>query len=76
MKYMVLVGDGMADRPIKELDGRTPLEVARIPNMNFVATEGTVGVAVTIPEGLAPASDVANMALLGYDPKKYYRGSY
>lgn len=74
MKYLVLVGDGMADRPLKELEGKTPLEVARIPNMDFVAREGRVGNAVTIPESLAPASDVANLALLGYDPVKYYRG--
>jgi 2,3-bisphosphoglycerate-independent phosphoglycerate mutase len=74
MKYLVLVGDGMSDRPLKELDGKTPLEACRIPNMNFVAREGTVGGATTIPSGFTPASDVANMALLGYDPKKYYRG--
>ncbi|MFH1868552.1 MAG: cofactor-independent phosphoglycerate mutase [Candidatus Omnitrophota bacterium] len=74
MKYIVLVGDGMADRPLKDLDGKTPLEVARIPNMDFVAKEGTVGCASTIPESLSPASDVANMALLGYDPVIYYTG--
>lgn len=74
MKYIVLVGDGMADRPLKDLDGKTPLEIARIPNMDHVAKEGTVGCALTIPENLSPASDVANMALLGYDPVKYYTG--
>lgn len=74
MKYIVLVGDGMGDRPLKELGGKTPLEVARIPNMDFIAKNGTVGNAVTIPESLAPASDVANLALLGYDPIKYYKG--
>ena len=74
MKYLVLVGDGMADRPLKELEGATPLEVARTPNMDLIAKEGRVGNAVTVPEGLQPASDVANMALLGYDPRKYYSG--
>jgi 2,3-bisphosphoglycerate-independent phosphoglycerate mutase len=74
MKYIVLVADGMADRPLKELEGKTPLEVARKPNMDFLAKEGIVGNAVTIPENLAPASDVANLALLGYDPNKYYKG--
>jgi len=74
MKYLVLVGDGMADRPLKELEGATPLEVARTPNMDLIAREGMVGNAVTVPEGLQPASDVANMALLGYDPRKYYSG--
>ncbi|NQT95365.1 MAG: cofactor-independent phosphoglycerate mutase [Candidatus Omnitrophica bacterium] len=74
MKYIVLVGDGMADRPLKEFDDKTPLEVARMPNMNYIAKEGTVGCTVTVPQGLSPASDVANMALLGYDPRKYYSG--
>ena len=74
MKYIMLVGDGMADRPIKELDGLTPLETARTPNMDYIAKNGLVGNAVTVPEGLQAASDVANMALLGYDPSKYYCG--
>jgi len=64
----------MSDRPLKELDGRTPLESARIRNMNLIAKEGTVGNATTIPQNLTPASDVANMAVLGYDPAKYYTG--
>lgn len=74
MKYIMLVGDGMSDRPLKELDGNTILESSRIPNMNYIAKEGTVGSAITVPAGLQPASDVANMALLGYDPRKYYSG--
>lgn len=74
MKYIVLVGDGMCDYPLEELGGKTPLEVARIPNMNFIAKEGQVGIATTIPESLSPASDVANLSILGYDPLKYYRG--
>jgi 2,3-bisphosphoglycerate-independent phosphoglycerate mutase len=74
MKYIMLVGDGMADRPIKELDNLTPLEKARTPNMDYIAKNGIVGNAVTVPEGLQAASDVANMALLGYNPSKYYSG--
>ena len=74
MKYIMLVGDGMSDRPSKDLDGRTPLEIARTPYMDFIAKEGTTGMAVTVADDLQPASDVANMALLGYDPHKYYSG--
>ncbi|MBN1405341.1 MAG: cofactor-independent phosphoglycerate mutase [Candidatus Omnitrophica bacterium] len=74
MKYIMLVGDGMCDRAVKEFDGKTPLQAARIPNMNMVAKEGQVGIASTIPLRLTPASDVANLSLLGYDPNKYYTG--
>ncbi len=74
MKYIVLVGDGMADYPIKELDNRTPLEVARTPNMDFIAKHGRLGRIKTIPKKMAPASDVANISILGYDPSKYYTG--
>jgi len=74
MKYIMLVGDGMADRPIKELDNLSPLETARTPYMDYIAKNGIVGNALTVPDGLQPASDVANMALLGYDPVMYYCG--
>jgi len=74
MKYIVLVADGMADYPIKELDGRTPLEVARTPNMDFIARHGRLGRIKTIPDKMSPASDVANISILGYDPKQYYTG--
>lgn len=74
MKYLILVPDGMADYPIDELGGRTPLEAARTPNMDFVAKEGIVGQCLTIPESLSPGSDVANLTLFGYDPMKYYSG--
>lgn len=74
MKYIVLIGDGMADYPQDALSGRTPLEAARIPNMREIAKLGQVGLAKTIPDGLAPASDVANLSILGYDPRKYYKG--
>ena len=74
MKYIVLVGDGMADYPIKELDDRTPLEAARTPNMDFIARSGRMGRIKTIPERMSPASDVANISILGYDPRKFYTG--
>lgn len=74
MKYVVLLGDGMADRPLDALGGRTPLQVAKIPNMNLVAKEGRNGLALTVPEGFSPGSDVANLSVLGYEPGKYYTG--
>jgi 2,3-bisphosphoglycerate-independent phosphoglycerate mutase len=74
MKYAILVGDGMADFPLQELDNRTPLEYAKTPNMDAVAAAGRVGLVKTVPDGVAPGSDVANMSLMGYDPVKYYSG--
>lgn len=74
MKYIVLVGDGMADYPLKELDDRTPLEAARTPNMDFIARYGMLGRVKTIPDKMTPASDVANVSILGYDPKVFYTG--
>jgi len=74
MKYIVLVGDGMADYPIKELGERTPLEVSRTPNMDFIAKHGRLGRVRTIPKNLSPASDVANISILGYDPQEFYTG--
>ena len=73
-KYIVLVGDGMSDYPIEGLGMRTPLEAARTPNMDFIAKNGCLGRAKTIPDKMTPASDVANLSILGYDPKKYYSG--
>ncbi len=73
-KYMILVGDGMADYPIEELGGKTALQAARTPYIDLVCRLGEVGLVNTIPEGFEPGSDVANMALMGYDPKKYYTG--
>lgn len=74
MKYLILLGDGMADYPISSLGGKTPLEFARTPNMDRMASEGTLGMVDTIPSGLSPGSDVANLAVLGYDPRKCYTG--
>jgi len=70
----MLVGDGMADLPIAELGNRTPLEYASTPNMDRVAGLGRVGLVRTVPDGLPPGSDVANLALMGYDPARYYSG--
>lgn len=74
MKYAVLVGDGMADHPIDELNGQTPLEVARTPNMDYIAQYGRLGRIRTIPEKMPPASDVAHVSILGFDPQQYYTG--
>lgn len=74
MKYIVVLGDGMADRPIEELEGKTPLEAANTPVMDELAGKGVVGLAHTIPEGMSPGSDTANLAVLGYNPRLYYTG--
>ncbi|HOK06273.1 MAG TPA: cofactor-independent phosphoglycerate mutase [Syntrophales bacterium] len=74
MKYIILLGDGMADYPLEALGGRTPLEAARTPNMDRIAAEGTVGLVDTIPAGFKPGSDVANLTVLGYDPASCYTG--
>ena len=74
MKYAILLGDGMADLPIDELDGKTPLEYARTPNMDKMAADGTIGFVDTIPKNFTPGSDVANLSVLGYDPNLYYTG--
>lgn len=74
MKYVLILGDGMADRPIPEYDGKTPLEYAKTPTMDELAGKSELGMVHTIPEGMAPGSDTANMAVCGYDPKIYYTG--
>lgn len=74
MKYIVLLCDGMADYPLDELGGLTPLQASDIPNMDHIAREGKCGQAQTIPLDLPPGSDVANLSILGYDPAKYYTG--
>lgn len=74
MKYVVVLGDGMADRPIKELRDKTPLEYADTPMMDELAGLSEIGMAKTIPEGMKPGSDTANLAVMGYDPKQYYTG--
>jgi len=74
LKYIMLVPDGMADLPMAELDGLTPMQAARTPNFDALAEQSLVGGVLTVPPGMYPGSDVANMALLGYDPRKYYTG--
>ncbi len=74
MKYVIILGDGMADRPLEELQGMTPLEYAKTPNMDALAAAGEVGMVHTIPEGMSPGSDTANLSVLGYDPRVYYSG--
>ncbi len=74
MKYIVLIGDGMADRPIEDIGGLTPLQKAYTPNMDLLASKGEIGAVKTIPDGLHPGSDVANLSILGYDPLRFYSG--
>lgn len=74
MKYIVVIPDGMADYPIAEIGDKTPLQIARTPNMNHLAQHGCTGLVQTIPSGMKPGSDVGNMAILGYDPKTYLTG--
>lgn len=74
MKTIVLVGDGMGDRPCPELQHRTPLQAANIPNMRRIAAAGSLYLAETVPPGLPPGSDVANLGLLGYDAREFYSG--
>lgn len=74
MKYAVVLGDGMADEPIGQLGGKTPLAYANTPMMDQLSETGEVGLAKTIPAGMKPGSDTANLAVLGYDPEKYYSG--
>src|SRR5471030_2620167 len=74
MKYIVLVHDGLADEPLKELGGKTPMEEADTPNMDYLAQHGFSGLVKTIPDGLPPGSDIGNLALLGYDPTKDFSG--
>ena len=74
MKYAIIIPDGAADEPLKELGGKTPLEAANTPNMDRIAMEGRIGLVRTVPEGFESGSDVATMCLLGYDPKIYHTG--
>ncbi len=74
MRYVIIIPDGAADRPHPDLNNATPLEAANIPNIDTLVREGILGRAATVPEGMAPGSDVANLSILGYSPKKYYSG--
>lgn len=74
MKYLIILTDGMADRKIAALGGKTPLQYARTPYMDKIAATATIGTVLTVPVHMTPASDVANLSLMGYDPNEYYRG--
>jgi len=74
MKYLVLLGDGMSDEKLPQLGGKTPLQAAHTPNMDFMARRGRLGLARTVPKGLPPGSDVANLSVFGYDPRSCYTG--
>jgi 2,3-bisphosphoglycerate-independent phosphoglycerate mutase len=73
-KYAIIVPDGAADEPLEQLGGKTVLEAADIPNMDKISTQGRQGLVRTVPDGMEPGSDVAQMCLLGYDPRRYYTG--
>ena len=74
MKYLIVLGDGMADKNIPELDNRTPLEYADTPTMDKYSKWSEIGMVRTVPEGMAPGSDTANLSVLGYNPREYYTG--
>ena len=74
MKYLVILGDGMADLPLPELAGKTPLAAAETPWMDWLARHGEAGMVRTVPQGMAPGSDIANLSVLGYAPERYFSG--
>lgn len=74
MKYLIILGDGMAGEPLERLGDKTTLEWAKTPEMDRLAAKGEIGLASMVPEGMAPGSDTANLSVLGYDPRKYYTG--
>ena len=74
MKYIILVGDGMGDFPLPELDSRTPLEAANTPTMDNICRNGELFRLQTIPDNMQPGSDIANLSLLGYQPRDFYTG--
>jgi 2,3-bisphosphoglycerate-independent phosphoglycerate mutase len=74
MKYVIIVGDGMADYPVESLGGKTPLMVARTPHMDWMAKQGEIGLVRTVPNGFNPGSEIANLSIFGYDPIRYFTG--
>lgn len=74
MKYVIVLGDGMADEPIEQLGGKTPLAYADTPNLDALSKKSEIGMVHTIPDGMKPGSDTANLSVIGYDPRKYYSG--
>ena len=74
MKYLVLIPDGMADRPSEKLGGKTPMEIAVKPTMDALAAKSVCGTVLNVPAGMVPESDTANLAIMSYDPRKYSKG--
>jgi len=74
MKYIVVLADGMADEPLDQLEGKTPLEYAHTPAMDMLASKGIMGMVRMVPKGMKPGSDVANLSVLGYNPIEIYSG--
>jgi len=74
IKYFVILGDGMADEPVEALGGKTPLEAANTPNFDWLCSHGELGLVKTVPDGMVPASDAANLSVMGYHPRKFYSG--
>ncbi len=74
MKYLIVLCDGMADEPLTELGGKTPLQAAATPNMDLLAPKSEIGMVRTVPEGMSPGSDTANLSVIGYNPREYYTG--
>ncbi len=74
VKYVIIVGDGMADYPVESLGGKTPLMVAKTPHMDWMANQGEMGLVRTVPDGFNPGSEIANLSIFGYDPVRYYTG--
>ena len=73
-KYLILIGDGMADWPVASLGNRTPLEAAEIPNLDYMASHGALGMVQVVPKEMYPGSDVSNLSIMGYDPRAVYTG--
>ena len=74
MKYILVIPDGMGDKPVKTLKGKTPLEAAHTPNMDYFSGQGLVGLTRNIPEGFLPGTDIGCLSVFGYDPRKYFTG--
>ncbi len=74
MKYVVILGDGMSDYPLKELNDKTPLQYADIPDIDYLSCNGELGLVKTVPDGISPGSDVANLSVMGYNPTEFYSG--
>jgi len=74
MKYVIIVGDGMADYPVESLGGKTPLMAARTPHMDWMANQGEIGLVRTVPDGFNPGSEIANLSIFGYNPVRYFTG--